>query len=155
MKTCEEIRMDWKEIRPKLGNLINAMDAKIDETGNYDAAYMRGYDDCTLNNARIYDAGCDAAWDVAQRIILNKDNLDCESRERVFGYRYTPEVIGKLSAPEAIQKIKEYDDKRALELEEAKAARQKIIIEDLKEMYRKYGPDEVFAAQKEIDLAGR
>lgn len=29
------------------------------------------------------------------------------------------------------------------------------IRNDLKEMYRKYGPDEVFAAQKEIDLDGR
>ena len=41
MKTCEEIRNDWKEIRPKLGNLINAMDAKIDETGEYEAEIVK------------------------------------------------------------------------------------------------------------------
>lgn len=142
MKTCEEIRNDWKEIRPKIGNLINAMEAKIDETGNYEAAQSRGYADG-------YIAGLDAAWETALRIFkLSGDD---------FGFVYDvanyPAMFDRYSASEAMQKLKEYDYYK--QCEEAKAARKKIIIEDLKEMYRKYGPDEVFAAQKEIDLEGR
>ena len=142
MKTCEEIRMDWKEIRPKLGNLINAMDAKIDETGAYEAAQSRGYADG-------YIAGLDAAWETALRIF----KLSGSDFSHVFDvYTYTG-MFSKYTAKEAIQKLKEFDYQKSCE--EAKAVRQKIIIADLKEMYRKYGPDEVFEAQKEIDVVGR
>lgn len=143
MKTCEEIRNDWKEIRPKLGNLINAMDAKIDETGEYEAAYERGW-------AQGYDDGLSAAWDVARRIINHEEQWDIWNLKPG---ECTLEAVNKYSAAEAIQYLREYDYHK--QCEEAKAARQKIIIEDLKEMYRKYSPDEVFDAQKEIDLSGR
>ena len=142
MKTCEEIRMDWKEIRPKLGNLINAMDAKIDETGNYEAAQSRGFQDG-------YKDGLEVAWAIAKRIIKS----DIWEMDILFDVPNWSDIFEKFTASEAIQKLKEYDYQKACE--EAKGVRQKIIIEDLKEMYRKYSPDEVFAAQKEIDLAGR
>ena len=142
MKTCEEIRNDWKEIRPKLGNLINAMDAKIDETGNYEAAQSRGFQDG-------YKDGLEVAWAIAKRIIVS----DIWELDRLFDVHNWIDIFEKFTASEAIQKLKEYDYQKACE--EAKAARQKIIIEDLKEMYRKYSPDEVFAAQKEIDIEGR
>ena len=142
MKTCEEIRNDWKEIRPKLGNLINAMDAKIDETGAYEAAQSRGYADG-------YIAGLDAAWAISGRIC----KTSCDEIDRLFDISNWDSVFDMFTAAEAIQKLKEYDYQK--QCEEAKAARKKIIIEDLKEMYRKYGPDEVFEAQKEIDLEGR
>lgn len=142
MKTCEEIRMDWKEIRPKLGNLINAMDAKIDETGNYEAAQSRGFQDG-------YKDGLEAAWAIAKRIIKS----DKWKMDNLFDVLHWIDIFENFTASEAIQKLKEYDYQKACE--EAKEVRQKIIIEDLKEMYRKYGPDEVFAAQKEIDLDGR
>ena len=142
-KTCEEIRNDWKEIRSKIGNLINAMDAKIDEKGNYDASYELGW-------AQGYDDGLSSAWDVARRIINHEEQWDIWNLKPG---ECTLEAVNKYSAEEAIRKLAEYDyNKRC---EEAKTARQKIIIEDLKEMYRKYGPDEVFEAQKEIDLEGR
>ena len=142
MKTCEEIRNDWKEIRPKFGNLINAMDAKIDETGNYEAAQSRGYADG-------YIAGLDAAWAISGRIC----KTSCDEIDRLFDISNWDSVFDMFTAAEAIQKLKEYDYQK--QCEEAKAARKKIIIEDLKEMYRKYSPDEVFEAQKEIDLEGR
>lgn len=142
MKTCEEIRNDWKEIRPKLGNLINAMDAKIDETGAYEAAQSRGYADG-------YIAGLNAAWSISGRIC----KTSCDEIDRLFDISNWDSVFDMFTAAEAIQKLKEYDYQK--QCEEAKAARKKIIIEDLKEMYRQYGPDEVFAAQKEIDLEGR
>lgn len=142
MKTCEEIRNDWKEIRPKLGNLINAVDAKIDETGNYEAAQSRGFQDG-------YKDGLEVAWAIAEKII----NSDIWEMDNLFDVPNWKDIFEKFTASEAIQKLKEYDYQKACE--EAKAARQKIIIEDLKEMYRKYSPDEVFEAQKEIDLDGR
>lgn len=142
MKTCEEIRMDWKEIRPKLGNLINDMDAKIDETGNYEAAQSRGFQDG-------YKDGLEVAWAIAKRIIKS----DIWEMNNLFDVPNWIDIFEKFTASEAIQKLKEYDYQKACE--KAKGARQKIIIEDLKEMYRKYSPDEVFAAQKEIDLDGR
>lgn len=142
MKTCEEIRMDWKEIRQKLGNLINAMDAKIDETGNYEAAQSRGFQNG-------YKAGLEVAWAIAKRII--KSNI--WEMDNLFDVPNWIDIFEKFTASEAIQKLKEYDYQKACE--EAKAVRQKIIIADLKEMYKKYGPDEVFAAQKEIDIDGR
>lgn len=142
MKTCEEIRNDWKEIRPKMGNLINAMDAKIDETRDYEAAQSRGYQDG-------YKDGLEVAWAIAKRIC----RTSCTTIDDLFDIANWIDVFDKFTAKEAIQKLKEYDYQKACE--EAKAARQKIIIEDLKEMYKKYGPDEVFAAQKKIDLDGR
>ena len=142
MKTCEEIRNDWKEIRPKMGNLINAMDAKIDETGNYEAAQSRGFQDG-------YKDGLEVAWAIAKRIIKS----DIWEMDNLFAVPNWIDIFDKFTASEAIQKLKEYDYQKACE--EAKGARKKIIIEDLKEMYRKYGPDEVFEAQKEIDLEGR
>lgn len=142
MKTCEEIRNDWKEIRPKLGNLINAMDAKIDETGNYEAAHSRGFQDG-------YKDGLAAAWAIAKRIIKS----DLWEMDNLFDVPNWSDIFEKFTASEAIQKLKEYDYQKACE--EAKEVRKKIIIEDLKEMYKKYGPDEVFAAQKEIDIEGR
>ena len=142
MKTCEEIRNDWKEIRPKIGNLINTMDAKIDETGAYEAAQSRGYADG-------YIAGLDAAWAISGRIC----KTSCDEIDRLFDISNWDSVFDMFTAAEAIQKMKEYDYYK--QCEEAKAVRKKIIIADLKKMYRKYGPDEVFEAQKEIDLEGR
>ena len=142
MKTCEEICNDWKEIRPKMGNLINAMDAKIDETGNYEAAQSRGFQDG-------YKDGLEVAWAIAKRIIKS----DIWEMDRLFDVPNWIDIFEKFTASEAIQKLKEYDYQKACE--EAKAGRKKIIIADLKEMYKKYSPDEVFEAQKEIDLEGR
>ena len=142
MKTCAEIRNDWKEIRPKLGNLINAMDAKIDETGNYEATQSRGFQDG-------YKDGLEVAWAIAKRIIKS----DIWEMDNLFAVPNWIDIFDKFTASEAIQKLKEYDYQKACE--EAKGVRKKIIIEDLKEMYKKYSPDEVFAAQKEIDLEGR
>ena len=142
MKTCEEIRNDWKEIRPKMGNLINAIDAKIDETRDYEAAQSRGFQDG-------YKDGLEVAWAIAKRII----NSDIWEMDNLFDVPNLKDIFEKFTASEAIQRLKEYDYQKMCE--EAKAARQKIIIEDLKEMYRKYGPDEVFSAQKEIDLVWR
>ena len=142
MKTCEEIRNDWKEIRPKLDNLINAMDAKIDETENYEAAQSRGFQDG-------YKDGLEVAWAIAKRIIKS----DIWEMDNLFAVPNWIDIFDKFTASEAIQKLKEYDYQKACE--EAKGVRKKIIIEDLKEMYRKYSPDEVFEAQKEIDLEGR
>lgn len=142
MKTCEEIRNDWKEIRPKIGNLISHIDAKIDETDKYEAAHSNGFQDG-------YKAGLDAAWAIAKRIC----RTSCATIDDLFDIANWDDVFDKFTAKEAIQKLKEYDYQKACE--EAKQVRQKIIIEDLKDMYRKYSPDEVFAAQKEIDLVGR
>lgn len=125
-----------------MGNLINAMEAKIDETGAYEAAHSKGFEDG-------YEAGLDAAWNIAGRIVVTS----CSIIDNLFNISNWYDVFVYYTAKEAIQRLKEYDYQK--QCEEAKAARQKIIIEDLKEMYKKYSPDEVFAAQKEIDIDGR
>jgi hypothetical protein len=118
------------------------MDGKIDETENYESAQSRGFQDG-------YKDGLEMAWAIAKRIIKS----DKWKMDNLFDVLHWIDIFENFTASEAIQKLKEYDYQKACE--EAKAARQKIIIEDLKEMYRKYSPDEVFAAQKEIDLDGR
>lgn len=116
MKTCEEIRMDWKEIRPKMGNLISHIDAKIDETGNYEAAHSNGFQDG-------YKAGLDAAWETARRIINHEEQWEIWNLKPG---ECTFEAFNKYSAEESIQRLKEYDYQKMCE--EAKAARQKTII---------------------------
>ena len=49
MPTVEEIRGEWKAIRPALGNLINYMDGKTKSLKSLDEAYQKGINDGSLD----------------------------------------------------------------------------------------------------------
>jgi len=71
MKTTEEIRNDWHDIRSKLGNLICAIDGKEASLKSLDEAYERGLTDgtkCTKNRClecgeykKVFDDACEMA----------------------------------------------------------------------------------------------
>ena len=118
MKTMEEIRNEWHDIRQKLGNLICAIDGKEASLKSLDEAYERGLADgtkCTQNRCLEcgeYKRGLDDAWSAARKI----ENMTFGEIIKVFfDEDYTKDasfVCNRFSVDEALDKLKAYKNKK-------------------------------------------
>ncbi len=133
MPTTEELRAKWKSLRSDLGNLICQIDGKIENLKDLDASWQKGYD-CGYQDGgkEAYECGLEEAWAAAKRIVGNsgEDSLTFRQIEAMFGTRFSPNVFRGFTAIEAVQKLRELDDKTAQE---------KRNREDAQALLRKYG----------------
>lgn len=76
----------------------------------YKTGYDKGYQEGALNPSSIgyehgYEAGLNDAWECARKMYYLTDG---EKRD-IFGYGATKEIYGRLSAFEAIEKLRDYE----------------------------------------------
>lgn len=107
-------------------------DKKMDLPVSWDDAYQRGYEDGVANTPftdtekaekSAYQRGLEDAWKCA------KDITEMSSAEmtKIFGEAYQSKIFEKFTAAEAMQKIKDYEERREAEIEKAVNERIKNI----------------------------
>lgn len=75
----------------------------------YDDGYTRGYEQARFD----FKKDIDDAWDAARKICCNPPvGLDYDTLNEIFGTRNLTSVMAELSAGEAIDMIKTYDEKK-------------------------------------------
>lgn len=103
--------LDGKK-RPETDYATGYNDAKreISLSGEYEKVYKRGYEEAkTEFYDNRYQEGLEDAWEAARKI-ANEDN-DSVNFE-VFGYTDAFAIIDEFTAKEAIEKIREYEEKQ-------------------------------------------
>ena len=81
-----------------------------------EAAYDKGYkaakqDVVLAENKSEYKHGLNDAWECAKKIVTD-NGLNYEELEKIFGYQSMDAIFRIFSAPEAVAKIKEYEDRQ-------------------------------------------
>lgn len=120
MPTIEEIRTEWHGVRSAVGTLVGYIDGKVAQLQDMSEAYRKGYNDgiekgsldvkdrvsCAYQDG--YAEGLEDAWEAAIRYAFRMSELEAE---KVLGIDYSAAtMLKKISAEEAIQKLKEYDE---------------------------------------------
>lgn len=126
MPTIEEIRAEWKTLRSALGNLICYIDGKTEQLQDLQHSWQEGYEcghkdgikvgldeaatDSETRFSDAYNCGLETAWDIARRITAEETE---ENFYDMFAVDYIGNIFAYYSAEEAIQKVKEYDARKA------------------------------------------
>lgn len=115
-------------------------------------AYQRGFkngensriDECAKALDEAVIAGCDEAWEAVKKLM----QMDLIERTKIFSEvgRSTYDVIKDLSASEAIEKIKAYEEKKKQEEDE----RIEVNKEKVMKLADEIGIHNLFAIVKEI-----
>lgn len=87
-------------------------------------AYEQGYDDAKSGYDNGFENGMIVAWEAARKIVLdkNKGGIILSELQQIFHKGLPSEIIEVFSAPEAIEKIRQYEQRQ----EEQDGLRQNI-----------------------------
>lgn len=78
-----------------------------------DKRYWDGYHAAQEDGQKIYQKGLDDAWSAARKIILGNDHsLDCSELYVIFKIDSPSRILANFSASEAVEKIREYEEKQ-------------------------------------------
>lgn len=121
-KTMEEIRAEWKELRPLIGNLIGHLTSKEAQLVSMEEAYDKGYNDgfeCGQHDTATseYQRGLADAWEIARRIAM----MNVHERAAIFFPQAEAvtheEPFKTYGVEEAIEKLKAYEERKKSEEE--------------------------------------
>lgn len=105
-----------------------------------DQAYQRGYkaakEECAeaveqLRENYLSDGitqGCNEAWEAARKIMSQNDaSWGMKEMKEIFGSSYSTDIMHDLSASEAIEKLRAYEEQKQKEVEEIKVGDEVIL----------------------------
>ena len=124
-----EISIQLKRLGLMVENIWEIQDALVkisktcqEEQKNIDEAYQKGFndgkeyglDEADMREAVSYQKGLSDAWEAAKKIVLSVDEggLSVQDLSKIFESEGSHYVLRKYSASEAINKIKEYEEKK-------------------------------------------
>ena len=124
---------DYSNIEGLIGNVKESI------RNAYDKGYKQGFNDgncnkefyCNLNFEHGTHKGLDDVWELVRKLrhpSYEGTYSDDEKRD-IFGYVSADSILTHLSASEAIQKVKEYEEKQ--KADSNKVTRQSIIKSQL------------------------
>lgn len=103
----------WKEIKPKIGEMLVAVnDIETQAEKAQEAAYAHGYSNAEIKYRvevkEAYQKGLSDAWEASRKVVA----LSTVDRREVFGSEYMYSILEKHTAAEAIEKIRQYEQKK-------------------------------------------
>lgn len=124
-----EISIQLKRLGLMVENIWEIQDALVkisktcqEEQKNIDEVYQKGFndgkeyglDEADMREAVSYQKGLSDAWEAAKKIVLSVDEggLSVQDLSKIFESEGSHYVLRKYSASEAINKIKEYEEKK-------------------------------------------
>lgn len=114
---CDAVQKRVDEAYKK-GVNDGSLDVKIRTEGAYQKGFNDGkeygLDEADMREAVSYQKGLSDAWEAAKKIVLSVDEggLSVQDLSKIFESEGSHYVLRKYSASEAINKIKEYEEKK-------------------------------------------
>lgn len=120
MNKAKEISALWEQIKPQIGKLVGLCYEVEDHAEVTADAYQRGYENGFIAGHLKaeksgqsfyedgYQRGLNDAWEAARKIAY----MYSEERKKVFGENLIRKIQDIYSASEAIEKIRQYEEKQ-------------------------------------------
>lgn len=113
--TVEDIEIEWRKIRPAVGNLICYIDGKVEQLKSYEDAYSKGLKDAEkaaeADKTIEYLRGLEDAWSAARKI----NNVYTVGQMETLFMCDIGDIMDEIHPQSAIEMLKDFEEERGKE----------------------------------------